>query len=432
MTDIAISIQGLSKRYAVEREAKSALDVTYREAIVGGARSLVRSTGDFLRGRAARRCETRQDFWALRDVTFDVMRGEVLGIIGRNGAGKSTLLKVISRITEPTEGRLCISGRVGSLLEVGTGFHPELSGRENIYLNGAVLGMTRREILGKFDEIVEFAEVAKFLDTPVKRYSSGMYVRLAFAVAAHLEPDILVVDEVLAVGDAQFQKKCLGKMRDVASRGRTVLFVSHNLGVMERLTQRALVLESGTCAFIGSPAAAVARYAEFGVGENIVEFDVEKMPRKYPGNGAARILRLRFDRPIPVFESDEGFRCIASIRAEEEIPGLRFSMAVLDVQGAAVGSCFGPGTIAMKAGEELDVQLAVPNMRLAPGKYSCGLSIGKGNYRSGHVDFDVVLDTLHFEVRPEEGDSGTVSFWTRGWGSIIFPDIEQTVLGTRP
>ena len=430
MTDIALSVEGLSKSYALEPGAGSARHVTYREAIVDGARSLARMPVEFLRGQAAQG-ETTGDFWALRDVSFDVMRGEVLGIIGRNGAGKSTLLKIVSRITEPTKGRIRISGRVGSLLEVGTGFHPELSGRENIFLNGAVLGMTRREILARFDEIVEFAEVARFLDTPVKRYSSGMYVRLAFAVAAHLEPDILVVDEVLAVGDAHFQKKCLGKMRDVASSGRTVLFVSHNLAVLERLTQRALILDAGACVFIGSSADAVARYAELGVGD-AVDFDVEKLPRRYPGTGAARVLRLRFDRSIPVFEHDEGFRCVATIRAGEDIPALRFSMSVFDVQGSAVGSCFGPGSISLKAGEESDVQLAVPDMRLAPGKYYCGLSIGKGNYRTGHVDFDVVLDTLHFEVRPEEGDSGTVSFWTRGWGSIIFPDIEQTVLGTRP
>jgi lipopolysaccharide transport system ATP-binding protein len=317
------------------------------------------------------------------------------------------------------------------LLEVGTGFHPELSGRENIYLNGSILGMKRREIAAKFSEIVAFAEVEKFLDTPVKRYSSGMYVRLAFAVAAHLEPDILVVDEVLAVGDAQFQKKCLGKMRDVASGGRTVLFVSHNLGVVERLTQRALILDRGTCVFIGASADAVARYAGLGVGDS-VDFDVDKLPRRYPGTGAARVLRLRFDRPVPLFEAHEGFRCIATIRAAEDIPALRFSMAVLDVQGTVVGSSFGPGSIALKAGQEAEVRLAVPGMRLAPGKYYCGLSIGKGNYRTGHVDFDVVLDTLHFEVRPEEGDAGTVAFWTRGWGSIIFPDIEQTVLGTTP
>jgi lipopolysaccharide transport system ATP-binding protein len=189
---------------------------------------------------------SKEEFWALKDVSFEVKRGEVVGIIGRNGAGKSTLLKILSRITEPTEGRVTLRGRVASLLEVGTGFHPELTGRENIFLNGAILGMTKAEIKKKFDEIVAFAEVERFLDTPVKRYSSGMYVRLAFAVAAHLEPEILVVDEVLAVGDAEFQKKCLGKMKDVATGGRTVLFVSHNMLAVRSLCEKALVLNKGT------------------------------------------------------------------------------------------------------------------------------------------------------------------------------------------
>lgn len=205
------------------------------------------------------------DFWALRDVSFDVQQGEVVGIIGRNGAGKSTLLKILSRITEPTEGEGIIRGRVASLLEVGTGFHPELSGRENIFLNGAILGMKKAEIDRKFDEIVDFAEVDQFIDTPVKRYSSGMYVRLAFAVAAHLEPEILIVDEVLAVGDAQFQKKCLGKMQDVSAReGRTVLFVSHNMGMMTSLCSRGLLLEAGRIVTDGSASAAVMSYYTSG------------------------------------------------------------------------------------------------------------------------------------------------------------------------
>jgi len=199
-------------------------------------------------------------FWALNDVTFDVKDGEVLGIIGRNGAGKSTLLKILSRITTPTTGVAKIKGRVSSLLEVGTGFHPELTGRENIYLNGAILGMTKKEITGKFDEIVSFAEIEKFIDTPVKRYSSGMYVRLAFAVAAHLEPEILIVDEVLAVGDVQFQKKCLGKMQDVSKEGRTILFVSHNMAAIESLCNRAVLLQNGMLVEIGSSSEIVNLY----------------------------------------------------------------------------------------------------------------------------------------------------------------------------
>jgi lipopolysaccharide transport system ATP-binding protein len=203
-----------------------------------------------------------EDFWALKDINFEIQPGEVVGIIGRNGAGKSTLLKILSRITEPTKGRITLNGRVASLLEVGTGFHPELTGRENIFLNGAILGMSRKEIQSKFDEIVDFAGVEKFLDTPVKRYSSGMYVRLAFAVAAHLEPEILIIDEVLAVGDAEFQKKCLGKMGEVAKGGRTVLFVSHNMAAIQSLCQRGILIDQGQVTFSGSPDEAIQLYMD--------------------------------------------------------------------------------------------------------------------------------------------------------------------------
>jgi lipopolysaccharide transport system ATP-binding protein len=243
--DIVIRAEGLGKKYVIGHEGKRERYVALRDVVARGGRNLWRKTADMVRGRAVIAGDTTEDFWALKDVSFEVKRGEVLGIIGRNGAGKSTLLKVLSRITEPSEGRVTIKGRVSSLLEVGTGFHPELTGRENIYLNGAILGMTRAEIRRKFDEIVAFAEVEKFLDTPVKRYSSGMYVRLAFAVAAHLEPEILVVDEVLAVGDAEFQKKCLGKLSAVAGQGRTVLFVSHNMNAVERLCKQVMWLERG-------------------------------------------------------------------------------------------------------------------------------------------------------------------------------------------
>jgi len=211
--------------------------------------------------------DTLEEVWALKDVSFEIKRGEAVGIIGRNGAGKSTLLKILSRITEPTEGRVTIRGRVASLLEVGTGFHSELTGRENIYLNGTILGMTRAEIKRKFDEIVAFSEVERYLDTPVKRYSSGMYVRLAFSVAAHLEPEILVVDEVLAVGDAAFQKKCLGKMEDVAHEGRTVLFVSHNMAAINAICEKSILLQSGTIRQIGSSADIVSLYLQSDVNK---------------------------------------------------------------------------------------------------------------------------------------------------------------------
>jgi lipopolysaccharide transport system ATP-binding protein len=248
MSDIVIKAENLGKMYTIGHQANNGRYVALRDVLMQNARTLWNKTKDLAKGKPIIQGDTMEEVWALRDVSFDIRRGEAVGIIGRNGAGKSTLLKILSRITEPSTGRVTIKGRVASLLEVGTGFHPELSGRENIYMNGTILGMTRKEIKRKFDEIVVFAEVEKYLDTPVKRYSSGMYVRLAFAVAAHLEPEILVVDEVLAVGDAQFQKKCIGKMGDVAHAGRTVLFVSHNMAAVEALCSRVLLLERGNVA----------------------------------------------------------------------------------------------------------------------------------------------------------------------------------------
>ena len=274
--DVIIRVEGLSKRYtlgAASNERYTAL----RDVVAQGARRLMRT------GRRAAETDASSsstDFWALKDVSFEVRRGEVVGIIGRNGAGKSTLLKILSRITEPTTGKITLKGRVASLLEVGTGFHPELTGRENIFLNGAILGMSRVEIKAKFDEIVAFAEVERFLDTPVKRYSSGMYVRLAFAVAAHLEPEILIVDEVLAVGDAQFQKKCLGKMQEVSKQGRTVLFVSHNMGTVANLCGRVVWLEQGRVRDIGPPNPQIARYTSESVVMSSASLDLAELPRQ--------------------------------------------------------------------------------------------------------------------------------------------------------
>ncbi|MEY4094590.1 MAG: hypothetical protein RLZZ53_1789 [Acidobacteriota bacterium] len=248
-----VAVEGLGKRYRVRHRATGARYETLRDTLASLPRRLV--------GRGSAPMIT-DDFWALRDVSFSVGRGEVVGVIGRNGAGKSTLLKILSRITEPTTGRAILNGRVASLLEVGTGFHPELTGRENIFLNGAILGMTRTEITQKFDAIVAFAGVEAFLDTPVKRYSSGMYVRLAFAVAAHLEPEVLIIDEVLAVGDLEFQQKSLGKMHEVSRGGRTVLFVSHNMAAINALTRRALVVDQGSIVFDGPAQDAIARYSQ--------------------------------------------------------------------------------------------------------------------------------------------------------------------------
>ena len=281
--NIAFRLEGVSKQYRIgELQAAATLRESVMNAVsrpIGRLRS--RLNGD---GEGAK----EESFWALNDVSLDVAKGEVLGIIGRNGAGKSTLLKLLSRITEPTSGRIELYGRVGSLLEVGTGFHPELTGRENIFLNGAILGMSRAEINQKFDEIVAFSEVERFLDMPVKRYSSGMYVRLAFAVAAHLEPDILIVDEVLAVGDAEFQKKCLGKMRDVSrTEGRTIIFVSHNVHAVNNLCNKAILLQKGRLLETGDVQYVIHKYANSTKANNLRQ--AWDSPQDAPGTSAVRI-----------------------------------------------------------------------------------------------------------------------------------------------
>jgi lipopolysaccharide transport system ATP-binding protein len=289
MSDIAITVKGLSKEYRIsgKQEAYKTLRDTIADAFV----SPFRQAHKLLRGGATRTAEVDETFWALQDVSFEVKCGEVIGVIGRNGAGKSTLLKILSRITEPTEGYADIHGRVGSLLEVGTGFHPELTGRENIYLNGSILGMKKGEITRKFDEIVAFAEVERFIDTPVKHYSSGMYLRLAFAVSAYLEQEILLVDEVLAVGDARFQKKCLSKMQDVGQHGRTVLFVSHNMAAITRLCERVILLDEGRVQQDGPSHQVIRTYLNSGLGTTAAR----EWPdlAKAPGNDVVRLRGVR-------------------------------------------------------------------------------------------------------------------------------------------
>ena len=277
-----IEVKDISKSYTLSHESSERY-TTLRDVMVRNAKKII--------SLQAPKKSSKEEFWALKNISFDIQKGDRVGIIGRNGAGKSTLLKILSRITEPTSGTVKIKGRVASLLEVGTGFHPELSGRENIFLNGAILGMGRAEIKKHFDAIVDFAEVEKFLDTPVKRYSSGMYVRLAFAVAAHLEPEILVIDEVLAVGDAQFQKKCLGKMEDVSrNEGRTVLFVSHNMAAIKSLCTRGIVLAGGAMAYNGNQMDAVAYYQNVHQINSVFENTGDLSSA--PGNDAIRIMRF--------------------------------------------------------------------------------------------------------------------------------------------
>jgi homopolymeric O-antigen transport system ATP-binding protein len=292
MSDTVITVENLSKKYLIGHE-QSGNYKTLRDVVSGAAKRVRARLRHPFNGGAAISNGRKEEFWALKDVSFEIKRGEVVGIIGRNGAGKSTLLKILSRITEPATGRVRIKGRVASLLEVGTGFHPELTGRENIFLNGAILGMSKTEIKRKFDEIVAFAEVEKFLDTPVKRYSSGMYVRLAFAVAAHLEPEILIVDEVLAVGDAQFQKKCLGKMGEVSKAGRTVLFVSHNMVAIQSLCRRAIWLDAGNIIADGASTQVVSDYLGRSMKDSSSLEEAWEDLEVAPGNEAVRLHRVR-------------------------------------------------------------------------------------------------------------------------------------------
>ena len=357
----AILIEGLSKWYPLAGPATL------------GYRTLRDGLAEWARGLGRRRAAAQDGLWALRDLQLAVQPGEVLGLIGRNGAGKSTLLKILSRITEPTSGQIALAGRIGALLEVGTGFHPELSGRENIFLNGAILGMRRREIAAKFDDIVAFAEVERFLDMPVKRYSSGMFMRLAFAVAAHLETEILLVDEVLAVGDAAFQRKCLGKMGDVAEGGRTVVFVSHQMSAVENLCRRVIWLDGGRVRADGAPIEIIPAYlTESLSGQSSVDLDGARDRR---GNGKVRIRRVElFDlegRASSAVRMGDGLRVRLHVTADTYRGPIALGVEVSTAEGVLVTDFrtthvgFDPGP----ARDEFAIDLVIPRVDLYPRTY---------------------------------------------------------------
>lgn len=336
----AISVKNIGKQYKIGAAETKFRYNMLRDVIVDTVSAPLRLAKAMI-GKSDRRMNQNY-VWALKDISFDLEEGEVLGIVGRNGAGKSTLLKILSRVTEPTTGSVTVRGRVGSLLEVGTGFHPELTGRENIYMNGAILGMKRSEIDSKFDEIVDFSEVNQFIDTPVKRYSSGMYLRLAFAVAAHLEPEILVVDEVLAVGDAEFQKKCLGKMGDVAQQGRTVLFVSHNMSAILRLTQEAIVLNKGQLIMRGPTQEAVDYYLSSGqsqAGERTWEAD-EVPAAAMPFTPISLKVKERSGKVVDTVRSTEPVTVEFEYKLDSSVTGLRVGLYISTVRGEYVFTSF--------------------------------------------------------------------------------------------
>lgn len=374
MSHPVITVENLGKRYILGHQRSKTDGVRH---IIESA---VRAPFRWIRDRRQLKKQQGEEFWALKDVSFQVNRGDVVGLIGRNGAGKSTLLKILSRITEPTTGRIQLEGRVASLLEVGTGFHPELTGRENIFLNGAILGMSKEEIKRKFDEIVAFSEIEKFLDTPVKRYSSGMYVRLAFSVAAHLDPEIMIVDEVLAVGDVTFQKKCLGKMEEARSRSRTVLFVSHNLAAVESFCTRGIVMQQGRMMFNGPCKDAVQFYLDNLRGARAVTHD-DVIDLAAPGGRAQhfrprlKLLRLftRDNRPLGGrISSGDGLKAEIHVELEKPMSSVDAELAFFTLNNERVctaHSAYEPGWSKDNQSGLVIFKCDIPSLPLIPGEY---------------------------------------------------------------
>ena len=401
MSEVVIKVENLSKKYILSHQSQERY-TALRDVLANGAKNLGQKLFSPKTSNLKSKTETSEEFYALKDVSFEIKQGDRVGIIGRNGAGKSTLLKILSRITEPTSGKIEITGRVASLLEVGTGFHPELTGRENIFLNGAILGMGKVEIKRKFDEIVAFAEVEKFLDTPVKRYSSGMYVRLAFAVAAYLEPEILIVDEVLAVGDAQFQQKCLGKMEEVGKEGRTVLFVSHNMGAISRLCQRAILLSAGQNVCQGEVETVIHSYR--GMADTVASGMAERSenPDKiyqilsvsgYTKDG------VLIDRPLNVTES---FTIKIDCKLGNPLPGGYATLEVKNQNGDFVFLSDNRDNLESAKLEKpgyFSISIYINQPLLVPGKYFITTSIARPI--TGCVD--AFIDAIIIDIEDTQG-----------------------------
>ena len=387
MSDVVIRAEKLGEKFIIGHKVE--YSAIFGEALVRSARGMLRRGADMLRGRAVVAGDEIEEFWALRDVDFEIRRGEVVSIIGHNGAGKTTMLQILSRILEPTLGRVELNGRVASLLEVGTGFHQELTGRENIFLNGAILGMTRHEVLARFDEIVDFSGVEKFIDTPVKRYSVGMYARLAFSVAAHLETEILFVDEVLAVGDAEFQKRCLDRMSAVASAGRTVLFVSHNLAAVAALTRRGIVLKGGRLIFDGPIETAIAQYS--------ASLSKGKVARDWGrGHHSAIISADLLDaqgRPTDTYEPGTPFNLQIEVETTN-MPGLGLELQLRDANNLPVGFY----------SSSIFSQTPLPNQ----GRHVCTLSLQPLFLASGEYSFDIATNSLTIVV--DHGVANAIPF----------------------
>jgi lipopolysaccharide transport system ATP-binding protein len=402
MSDTVIQVEGLSKIYRI------GLKEEIHDSLVGAVTDLVkRPIMNLKRLRKLSNFSETGDgsediVWAVKDVSFEVKKGEVVGIIGRNGAGKSTLLKILCRITEPTEGRAIVEGRVGSLLEVGTGFHPELTGRENVYLNGVILGMKKAEVEKKFDEIVAFSEVEKFIDTPVKRYSSGMKVRLAFAVAAHLEPEILLVDEVLAVGDAAFQKKCLGKMGDVSKEGRTVLFVSHNMAAIQQLCNRVILLQAGGIESDGQPTGVVDSYLRLMHGNSDEDISISELPRKAGFGEKVRFLGCSLFNGEGNIASQYKVRdlieiCIELEARERDYGDLYINIGINTVQQIrilTVTNRSNYGHFSCQKNQTISIKASFDELMLAPGRYNLTLVAGHRGQPLDVLEYVVPFDVV--------------------------------------
>ncbi len=369
--------------------------------------------------------------WALQDINFEVERGEVLGIIGKNGAGKSTLLKILSKVTAPTTGSIKSRGRIASLLEVGTGFNGEMTGRENIFLNGAILGMTKKEIASKLDEIIDFSGCERYIDTPVKRYSSGMTVRLAFAVAAFLEPEILVIDEVLAVGDAEFQKKAIGKMQDISKgEGRTVLFVSHNMAAVKSLCTRGIVLEYGKVVFEGNTTDAINYYLITNKKTNIeTTVCITDLHRKFNMSKEIEILSVSLLNPLydNCFSTLNPIRLSFKIKFNKSIKSYRIAGSIFTIEDYKVGTFFTDENENLSDSEILNLEVTLIDHNLSKGNYYFAFSIGNGDEESGNVEYDIIYDVLNFEITHKIDLRSPINYWPNSWGNISFQSKLESI-----
>ena len=412
----ALKIENIKKKYVIKHVTKKPDDKKERAKL-----ALYNLTHP-------KQANQKEDFWALNGVNFEVKQGEKVGIIGKNGAGKSTLLKIISRITEPTDGKIEFYGKISSMLEVGTGFNRELTGRENIYLNGAILGMTRAEIDAKFDDILEFSEVGKFIDTPVKRYSSGMFVRLAFAVASHLDPDILLVDEVLAVGDTRFQKKCIQKMRSIADSGKTILFVSHQMNTIRQLCDRVIVLKEGKVIYDGEVEGGIRLYNSEAYMEKRNHYEYKDLAR-LPGYNLDKAEILSLDilhNESCIYEADEPIDFKLKLKTKvPDIGDLSFRMLIWQADETPIETAFTKTFANINDVGEYEVEATIRNHNLAPGLYKLTLILSGGNSSANSENLDYIYPAFVFEVLNADGTSRT---WSRSWGWVHFDDVDLKLI----